>query len=59
MNVYRPNISLRTFLKTRVKYLKVKKTGSFLRSGNCRSCVVALNYTFSQVSQFKHIVISN
>ena len=37
MNVYKPNISLRTFLKTKVKYLKVKQTGSFLRSGNCRS----------------------
>ena len=31
MNVYRPNISLRTFLKTKVKYLKVKKTGSFFK----------------------------
>ena len=29
MNVYRPNIN--TFLKTKVKYLKSKKTGSFFK----------------------------
>ena len=37
-NVLRPNISLRTFLKTKVKYLKSwKKLAVFLRSGDCRS----------------------
>ena len=29
MNVQRPNISLRTFLKTKVKYLKSLKNGFF------------------------------
>ena len=29
MNVYKQNISLRTFLKTKVKYLKIKKKLAF------------------------------
>ena len=31
MNVLRPNISLRTFLKTKVNNLKSYKTGSFFK----------------------------
>ena len=31
MNVYRPNISLRTFLKTKVKYLKSFKKWQFFK----------------------------
>ena len=32
MNVYRPNISLRTFLKMKVKYLKSLKNWQFFKT---------------------------